>query len=164
MLKTVADDIAARLALLHTRYQVVMGQFTADDATRLPVDHAAGFYAEAAAYLEQGLREGHPDAVAKVRAVVDPGDLARPEFWGTHLGRLLFIAGGYREETCTQTMAALLLACSRQWVSAMVAEGKLSPAVDRGVYASQVRGVLLARAARVNAQEAKRKELDKSVK
>jgi hypothetical protein len=162
-MKTITDDLAARLALLHTRYQVVMGEFTAAEADRLPIDHAADFYADAAAMLESGLRAAVPDAIGKVRAVVDPADLDRAEFWGTELGRLLFVSGGYVGETITQAATAGLLGCSRQWVNAMVADGKLTPAANRGVYAAQVRGVLLHRAERVQAMRRRRAEVDKPV-
>lgn len=148
-MKDTITDLADRLAMLHTRAQVVLGDFSSDEVDWLPADHAAHFYRDAAAILAAGLREGHPDAIGKVRAVVDPADLDRPEFWGTPLGRLLFVAGGFTGETLTQTGAAGLLGCSRQWVNAMVAEGKLAPAADRGVYAEQVREVLKARVERL---------------
>jgi len=144
-MKDTITDLADRLAMLHIRAQVVLGHFSSDEVDWFPVDHAANFYREAAAMLEGGLREGHPDAIGKVRAVVDPGDLDRAELWGTPLGRLLFTAGGYTGETCTQTVAASVLGCSRQWVNAMVAEHKLASAADRGVYVAQVRGMLKAR-------------------
>jgi hypothetical protein len=47
-------------------------------------------------------------------------------------------------------MAAAVLGCSRQWVSAMVAEGKLDPPPGGwGVSAEQVRSMLKARANRL---------------
>jgi hypothetical protein len=148
-MKNITTDLAARLALLHTRAQVVLGRFPAEPADRLPADHASSFYRDAAAMLEAGLREGNPDAIGKVRAVVDPADMDRSDFWGTPLGRLLFVAGGFGAETCSQAIAAGVLGCSRQWVSAMVSEGKLN-AAPRGVYVEQVQGVMQARAKRLS--------------
>jgi hypothetical protein len=157
-MKDAVSDLADRLAMLYTRSQVVFGSwaFGATPTDRLLIEHAANFYREAAAYLRKGLTEGHPDAIGKVRAVIDPADMDRSEFWATPLGRLMFAAGAWWQgETCTQAVAAAVLGCSRQWISAMVAEGKLDRAHEGGVPVDQVREVLKRRAARL---------LDKDVK
>jgi hypothetical protein len=153
-MKDTIKDLADRLALLHVRHQVAFIQIS------IPANPA---YLTIAESLDAGLQVGDPDAAARVRGVVDPGDLSRSEFWATPLGRLLFLAGGYSGKTCTQTVAAGVLGCSRQWVSAMVAEGKLTTAPGRGVYAAEVRGVLLHRAERLRVQEAHRHKLDDAV-
>jgi hypothetical protein len=134
-MKDTVKDLCDRMALLHIRFAVVFG-------TPRPANPLLVSLAEA---LEAGLRAADPDAIAKVRGVVDPGDLSGTGFWATPLGRLLFAAGGYGQQTCTQTVAAAVLDCSRQWVSAMVAEHKLAPAAERGVYVEELRGVLQAR-------------------
>lgn len=143
-MKDITKDLYDRLALLHNRYVVVFVAL----ATRT-AGISDSYFVGIAAALEEGLRTGDADSVAMVRGVVDPAELDRAEFWGTPLGRLLFVAGGYQGQTVTQTMAAGLLGCSRQWVNAMVAEGKLTPGIERGVYADQVREVLRVRAERL---------------
>lgn len=153
-MKDPITDLADRLALLHTRHQVVLGGFPADEADRLPADHAVNFYRDAAAYLLLGLQEEHPDSIGKVRAAIDPAEMDRSEFWATPLGRLMFVAGAYRGETCTQATAAAALGCSRQWVSAMVAEEKLDR-VAGGVPVEQVRSVLKHRADRLLVKDVK---------
>jgi hypothetical protein len=135
-MKDITKDLTDRLALLHVRHAVVF--------VCVPVP-ANPLYLDIAEALESGLRAGDPDTVAKVRGVVDPGDLDRSEFWATPLGQLLFLAGGYSGETCTQTTAAGVLSCSRQWVSLMLAEGKLTVGPQRAVYAGEVRAMLKAR-------------------
>lgn len=135
-MKDIVTDLTDRLALLHVRYEVVFhGPAPADPAR----------YASLARLLESGLHEADEQAVQIARGVVDPADLARPEFWSTPLGRLMFRVGGFKGATCTQTVAAGVLDCSRQWVSAMVAENKIKRAADGGVYADEVRAILKAR-------------------
>lgn len=136
-MKDTITDLYDRMALLHNRYTVVFQ--TPPAMAALEPQFAS------AVLLDEALRGGAEKAVQVTRAVVDPADLDRAEFWGTPLGRLLFTAGGYTGETCTQTVAAGVLGCSRQWVNAMVAERKLASAADRGVYVAQVRGILKAR-------------------
>lgn len=144
-MKDPVTDLADRLALLRVRYEV---------AFHSPFGAPGPVHALAVA-LSLNLRHGMDDAVRMTRAVVDPGDLDRPEFWGTPLGRLLFEAGGHVGETMTQTAAAAVLGCSRQWVNAMVAEDKLTSAAERGVYVEQVRAVLKHRADRLLVKDVK---------
>lgn len=142
-MKDPITDLADRMALLHVRHDVVFGLHGPRITPTAILAAAQG--------LESALRAGDPDAAARVRGVVDPADMDRSEFWATPLGRLMFVAGAFRGETCTQTVAAAVLDCSRQWVNAMVAEGKLSPAsvaaspTGRGVHVEQVRAILKAR-------------------
>lgn len=141
-MKDITTDLTDRLELLEVRYAVVFGA----------VPPAGQNFGDLAAYLIAGLQGQDPaPVVSQVRAAVDPADLAGTAFWGTPLGRLLFVSGGFFGETITQTVAAGLLSCSRQWVNAMVAEGKLTQAPERGVYVAEVRGVLEARAQRCEA-------------
>lgn len=137
-MKDPVTDLTDRLALLRVRYEVA---FHSPFALPGPVGPLA-------ATLEEGLRNGMDTAVRMARAVVDPAEMDRAEFWGTALGRLMFAAGGHSGQVCTQATAAAVLGCSRQWVSAMVAEGKLAQA-ERGVFVEQVREVLVRRAKRV---------------
>lgn len=142
-MKEPVTDLADRLALLAIRHCVALNTIAA-----APPPHVLHTFAEE---MVAALRTSYPvAAVARVRAVVDPGDMDRADFWGTPLGRLLFLADGYGRETCSQAVAAAVFGCSRQWVSAMVAEEKLAPAAGRGVFVEQVQGVLLARLKRLS--------------
>lgn len=137
MPKDVIGDLCDRMDLLRLRYNVVFNRM----AQAVP----APPYIPLAEALMQGLAEGHPHALTMARTLVDPGDLEGSAFWGTPFGQLLFLAGGYTPGyggSCSQTVAAAVLGCSRQWVSAMVAEGKLSSTGDRRVLVDQVRDVL----------------------
>lgn len=134
----IITDLIERMHVLHLRHQVVF--------TR--ADPRPG-YLSTAETLVRGLVNGDKTAVTIVKALVDPGDTGEPAFWGTPLGRLLFCAGGHQRDTCTQAEAAAVLGCSRQWISAMVGEGKLDAAEGRRVRVDQVCGVLKARADRL---------------
>jgi len=135
---SVVKDLCDRMALLHNRYDVVFRR------TNVP-GHLP--YIPLAEALAAGLAADHPEAAKLARAVVDPADLDRPEFWATPLGRLMFAAGAFRDKAVTQTLAAAVLGCSRQWVHQMVVRGLLrtdaglNPAA-REVYAKDVREML----------------------
>lgn len=148
-MKDTVTDLCERLDLMRLRYNIAFG------IIGLPAI-AAPPYIPMAEAIGRGLLNADPGAMNVTRALVDPAEMDRPEFWGTPLGRLLFTAGGFPREACTQTVAAAVLGCSRQWVSAMVAEEKLAAADDRGVYVEQVRQVLKSRANRL--------EIDRTVK
>lgn len=133
-------DLCERMDTLRLRYNLV---FNAQ------VTPAAPPYIPMAEALVQALTIGDPAAVNVARAVVGFDQLTRSEFWGSPLGRLLFAAGGFPSEMCSQSVAAAVLSCSRQWVSAMLAEGKLTPAEWRSVRVDEVRKMLTERAARL---------------
>lgn len=138
--KDVITDLCERMHTLWLRSQVVFGSHN-DIPHNIP-------YIPLAESLLRSLAEGEGAAVPYIRALVDPAEMDRPAFWGTDLGRLLFAAdGGAR--LISQATAAAVLGCSRQWVSAMVAEGKLTATNDRGVYSDEVRRVLKARVDRL---------------
>jgi hypothetical protein len=136
--KDTTSDLCERMDLLCLRFNIVFG------VVGLPAV-AARPYIPMAEAISRGLLTADRAAVNVTRALVDPAEMDRPEFWATPLGRLLFAAGGYVPKTCTQTVAAAVLDCSRQWVSAMVAEHKLSVAEGRGVYVEEVRALLKSR-------------------
>lgn len=140
-MKDVKKDLADRMAMLHARYLTAFTAITLLDEP--PFD-------EIAKAMENGLWADDRNTVQRVRSVVDPADLDRPEFWATKLGRLLFAAGGYNDTSITRTHAALLLGCSRQWIHELVSRGTLqaSPsrtAVDREVYVTEVQNLLKGR-------------------
>jgi hypothetical protein len=141
-MKDTITDLCERLDLLRLRYNIAFGIIGLPAAAARP-------YIPMAEAISRGLLDADPAAMNITRALVDPAEMYRPEFWGTPLGRLLFAAGGFPQQTCTQTVAAVVLGCSRQWVSAMVAEEKLTPADGRGVQVEQVRQVLKNRANRL---------------
>jgi len=130
--KDVVTDLCERMHVLWLRSQVVFG--------KLDIPHNIP-YPPLAVSLLHGLADGDPLAVPHIRALVDPTEMDRPAFWATDLGRLLFAADGGARPV-SQTVAAAVLGCSRQWVSAMVAEGKLTATSDRSVYSDEVRKVL----------------------
>jgi hypothetical protein len=140
----IITDLCERMHVLHLRHLVVFEPSHPADGGRV-ID----MYVPRAEALVRGLIDSDHAAVVIVRSLVDPGDMGEPTFWGTPLGRLLFCAGGYERQTCTQTEAAAVLGCSRQWISAMVGEGKLDAAEGRRVRVDQVCGVLKARADRL---------------
>lgn len=138
--KDVVTDLCERMHTLWLRSQVVFG--TTDIPHNIP-------YPPLAEALLRGLADGDGLAVPHIRALVDPAEMDRPEFWGTSLGRLLFAADG-GAAPISQTVAAAVLGCSRQWVSAMVNEGKLTATgLSRGVYSDEIRRVLKARVDRL---------------
>lgn len=138
-MKDSVTDLCERMDMLRLRYLLVFNEITTE-----PID-----YTPLAEGIVRGLAEGDATAVTLARAAVDMAEAERSEFWSTPLGRLMFVAGAWPKEGCTQATAAAVLGCSRQWVSAMVAEGKLSGGVVGGVYAEEVRKMLQARAARL---------------
>jgi len=145
-MKDVTTDLAERLALLHIRWKVAFG----DNYFQDPQEH----FLTTAHVLAEGLRNEDPAAVAKVRSVVDPGDLDSTEFWALPLGRVLFAAGGFGRDSLSRTAAAAVLDCSRQWVHELVSRGTLKAAptrsaVDREVYVKEVREVLKDRLDRI---------------
>lgn len=133
--KEIVTDLCDRLHLLRLRYDVVFCEPTHDNPPYVPMAEA----------LVRGLREGRKTAVVLVRSLIDPADMEKAEFWGTPLGRRLFLAGGHPDVGISQATAAALMGCSRQWISMMIKEGKLSSGVVGGVYAEEVREVLKAR-------------------
>lgn len=138
--KDAVTDLCERMHTLWQRAQTVFGQL--DIPHNIP-------YIPLAESLLRGLADGDGLAVPHIRALVDPAEMDRPEFWGTNLGRLLFAADG-GAVPISQTVAAAVLGCSRQWVSAMVNEGKLTATgASRGVYSDEVRRVLKARVDRL---------------
>lgn len=137
--KDVTTDLCERLHILRLRYQVVFHELSPANPPYIPMAEA----------LLRGLGEGDAAAVTHLKALVDEAEMDRPAFWGTDLGRLLFAAGAREGATVSQTVAAAVLGCSRQWVSAMVAENKLTPTHYREVYADEVRKVLKARVDRL---------------
>lgn len=139
--KSPVTDLCERMETLRLRYNLVFNtEATPDAPPYIPMAEA----------LVKGLADGDPAAVNIARAVVGFTELSRPEFWGTPLGRLMFAGGCFPSDQCSQATAALVLSCSRQWVSAMLAEGKLTQAEWRGVYVHEVRQMMRLRAARLN--------------
>lgn len=138
--KSPIADLCERMDTLRLRYNLV---FNPKDAPAAPP------FIPMADTIVRGLTDSDKAAVNVARAVVGFDQLARAEFWGTPLGRLLFSAGGFPTETCSQTVAANVLSCSRQWVSAMLADGKLTPGDWKSVYVDEVRAILADRARRV---------------
>lgn len=145
-MKDVISDLCDRMDLLRLRYGVVFRSGTLPPPPYIPMAEA----------LSRGLIREDPAAITTAQSLIDPTEMDRPSFWGTPLGRLMFMAGGFPGDTCTQTAAAEVLSCSRQWVCAMVADGKLTAAMGRAVFVEQVRQVLKNRANRL--------EIDKAVK
>lgn len=115
-MKYAAEDIADRLGMLNVRYAV---------AFCIPATPGDPKYREIAESLETALACQEPEAVSRVRALVDHSELGSAAFWQTPLGVLLFYAGGFTAEEMPQTLAASVLGCSRQYVSEMVKSGKL---------------------------------------
>jgi hypothetical protein len=136
----IVTDLCERMHALWLRSQVVFG--TVND-----IPHYIP-YIPLAETLLRGLADGDGLAVPHIRALVDKAEMDRPDFWGTDLGRLLF-AADEGAIPISQAKAAAVLGCSRQWVSAMVAEGKLTATEGRGVYSDEVRRVLKARVDRL---------------
>lgn len=136
--KDIITDLCDRMAVLAARHNTVFGLNAAPRPTT----------AALAEGLLRDLEEGGGMAVQRIRALVDKTEMDRPDFWGTDLGRLLFAADG-GAAPITQAVAAAVLGCSRQWVSAMVAEGKLTATNGRNVYSDEVRRVLKARVDRL---------------
>jgi hypothetical protein len=133
--KDIITDICERMDLLRLRHGAVFGGLSPAVVPFIPIAEA----------LARGLGAEEPDAVRAARSLVDPGELAGPQFWGSPFGRLLFLAGGWDGDTLSQTHAAALLGCSRQWVHALVEKGDLGAAPGapgkpgaRPVYASHV--------------------------
>jgi hypothetical protein len=132
----IISDLCERLDLLRLRNNIVFGVL--DPLPRGFVPHAES--------LARGLLAEDQDAVHVVRALIDPAELSLTSFWLSPLGRLLFAVGGYPRETVPQGVAAAVLGCSRQWVNAMIAKGKLPPAAkDREVYYQHVRAMVKAK-------------------
>lgn len=138
--KDIVTDLCERMHALWLRSQVVFG--SAND-----IPHNIPYIPLAEALL-RGLVESDGLAVPHIRALVDKAEMDRSAFWGTDLGRLLF-AADEGAVPVSQAVAAAVLGCSRQWVSAMVAEGKLTATNDRSVYSDEVRRVLKARVDRL---------------
>jgi hypothetical protein len=139
--KDIVTDLCERMHALWLRSQVVFGS-TNDIPHNIP-------YIPLAEALLRGLAEGDGLAIPYIWALVDKAEMDRPAFWGTDLGRLLF-ATDKGAVPISQTVAAAVLGCSRQWVSAMVKEGKLTALADgRMVYSDEVRRVLKARVDRL---------------
>ena len=137
-MKDIVKDLADRMALLRVRHDVVFVQ----------VGHPANpEYLSLAEALYEGLLAGDPVAVARARAVVDPADLDRKDFWATSLGRLMFAAGAFGSGMIGRGFAAGILGCSRQWVHELVTSGRLtrSPGSAVLVSADDVREVLKTR-------------------
>lgn len=136
-------DLCERMDTLRLRYTIV---FAGPVAEQIP---GAPPYIPLAETIAQGLADQDSYAATVAKSVVGYAEMTRAEFWGTPLGRLMFAGGCFPGEQCSQTVAAYVLSCSRQWVSAMLAEGKLTPADFRGVLVSEVRVMLAERAKRL---------------
>lgn len=139
----VLKDLCERMDLLHLRHAIV---FDKDAEFR-----AGPPYIPMAEALVKGLAAGDTNAATVAKSIIGMAEMQRSEFWGTPLGRLMFAGGCFPSRTCSQAVAAAVLACSRQWVSAMLAEGKLTPADWKGVRVDEVRTMLAERAKRVEA-------------
>lgn len=134
-MKDVTTDLYDRIALLHLRHSTVFGM-------KPPANPD---YGELASLMEVGLRTNYSQAVEWMRALIDPADLSRAEFWTTSLGRLLFAAGGYGAGEIGQALAAGVLGCSRQYVHDLIVKGRLSRRDSLMVDAAEVRDLLKAR-------------------
>lgn len=134
----VVAAICNRMDALHLRHAIVFDP---------KATHANIPYIPIAEALATGLAEANPTAVIIARALVGPSDLEPGPFWAMPFGQLLFLAGGWREQTVPQAMAASLLGCSRQWVSTLVRKGELDATTDdaRRVYVEQVKEMLKAK-------------------
>lgn len=118
-MKDIRQDLIDRLALLDLRHNVVFGPFGGDDPS------GDVMHAYIAAKVEAGLHANKPGTVEIVRGIVDPAEMSTAKFWATPLGVLLFSAGGYTDLACSQTVAAAVLRCSRQYVHELIVSGKL---------------------------------------
>jgi len=116
-MKDVKQDLFDRLLLLRSRYEVAFSCGSAVD------DRWCELYAE---IVEKGLHDSTESSLRAVRAIVDPAEMSAAAFWQTPLGALAFSAGGYPNAEMPQSLAALVLGCSRQYVSEMVKSGKLT--------------------------------------
>jgi hypothetical protein len=134
-------DLCERMDTLRLRYAIVF-----NPPGTLP---AAPPYIPMAETIMRGLADQDSHAATVAKSIVGYAEMSRSEFWGTPLGRLMFVGGCFPTESCSQTVAAAVLNCSRQWVSAMVAEGKLTSAEFRGVLVSELRFMLAERAKRL---------------
>jgi hypothetical protein len=143
-MKDPVTDLTDRLALLVVRYNV---------AFNTGKDGPGHYLCTLADYLIGRVALGDQNAVSRLRAVVEPADLASASFWATPLGRLLFAAGGCGPAAMTQQDAADVLGCSRQYVNELVTGGRLlsvappagSRARGRLVDTAQVRALLAQR-------------------
>jgi len=115
-MKDIKQDLTDRLLLLRNRYEVAF--HTASDAGPREIELYAGV-------IEKGLHDGLESALRAARAIIDPADMDTAAFWGTPLGVLLFAAGGFTGLAVSQTIAASVLHCSRQYVHELVVSGKL---------------------------------------
>lgn len=113
-MKDIVVDLAERLELLHVRHGIVFRSLA-----------PSGDVPQLAVGVTRGLYKQEPDAVQVCQALIDQGELERADFWGSPLGRRLFLAGGYRKEAVTQSIAARVLGCSRQYVHALITSGQL---------------------------------------
>jgi hypothetical protein len=79
--------------------------------------------------------------------LVDPLDRARPEFWGTPLGRACawWVGGHPRGAAMDRRAAAAALGCSRQNVAELVQRGTLIGTAGGGVMPESLRDLLRAR-------------------
>lgn len=140
--ESVITDLCERMDVLRLRYNIVF-------YPKAAATPAAPPYIPLAERVFKGLVDGDPAAATIARSIVGYAEMGRTDFWGTPLGKLMFVGGCFPSKSCSQTVAAAVLGCSRQWVSAMLAEGKLSAAEYRGVYVDEVRRVLAERAKRL---------------
>lgn len=116
--KDTITDLCERMHLLHMRNVIVFHESGTGPIGNIP-------YIPLAEALARGLLADDKDAVATAHAVVGMNDLFRADFWVTPLGRLLFQAGGYPGDSCTQTVAAAAMGCTRQYVHALVKSGQI---------------------------------------
>lgn len=112
----VVKAIINRMDALHLRHAIVFHPAT------MP---AAPPYIPLAEALADGLALGNNSVVTVVHALLDDSDRRDERFWAMDLGRLLFLAGGFRGDAVSQKITASLLGCSRQYVHALVTSGKL---------------------------------------
>jgi len=120
-------DLCERMNMLRLRHGIVFRDLS---PAALPFPPLAGA-------LARGLVAKDKDAVIVARSLVDPAEMDTPAFWATPLGRLMFRAGAFPGETISQTFAARVLGCSRQWVGEMVSKGVLAHD-DGKVYVAQI--------------------------
>lgn len=149
-MKDPTKDLADRLALLNIRHQVAFASL-GTPATRAQLTDLAEVLEAALRADTMGTIDQREQAVSRVRAIVDPSDLddrdRATSFWATPLGRLLFAAGGYGQNTLSQSQAAGVLGCSRQWVHELVTAGRFTriPSLPVQVLTMEVQELLKAR-------------------
>lgn len=137
----VVAAICNRMDALHLRHALVFNPASAP---------AAPPYIPLAEALADGLALGSQSAVIVAHALLDDSDRQDERFWAMDLGRLFFLAGGFRGDAVSHKIAASLLGCSRQYVHALVTGKKVRAEMSehlaaRMVNAADVRDLLKAK-------------------